>query len=219
MNEQVISAVREETRSLLESQLSNLAQRLFEAGKKADQQLTAWLTFAALTILLCFGTAETVSIGGLQLRAKAAAAVAYGLSCSFYYRAVLGIAALQVWRRSLRDRRQLRFPTLLQFAKEQGRDLEEEMVQDVNAFVSEYPGYLASSVLVKDEALKKGNLTGKYIAVVHKLIIVIFSLSPYALAACLLYATWFSWWYVAVAVLGVMVTLSANVIMQGDSTS
>jgi hypothetical protein len=88
----------------LDSQLSNLAQRLFEVGKKADQQLTAWLTFAALTILLCFGAPETVSIGGLQLTAIVAAAVTYGLSCAFYYRAVLSMAALQIMTSAVKRR-------------------------------------------------------------------------------------------------------------------
>jgi hypothetical protein len=161
MNEQLNSAVQEQAKSLLDIQLSNLSQRLFEVGKKADQQLTAWLTFAALTILLCFGAAETVSIGGLQLRATVAAAVTYGLACAFYYRAVLSMAALQIWRESLRERRKLRFSTLLQFAKEQGPEVEMDTNRDVNGFVSEYPGYLACSVLVKDEGLKRSNLFGQ----------------------------------------------------------
>ena len=214
MNEQLSSAVQEEAKSLLDSQLSNLSQRLFEVGKKADQQLTAWLTFAALTILLCFGAAETVSISGLQLRTTVAAAVTYGLACAFYYRAVLSMAALQIWRESLRERRKLRFSTLLQFAKEQGPEVEMDTNRDVNGFVSEYPGYLACSVLIKDEGLKRSNLFGKYISLVHKFIILSFTISPYGLVACLLYASWFSWWSIGIAVLGVMITLSANVVTQ-----
>ena len=193
MDEQFGSAVQEQAISLLDTHLSNLSQRLFEVGKKADQQLTAWLTFVALTILLCFGAAETVSLAGLQLRATVAAAVTYGLACVFYYRAVLSMAALQIWRESLRERRKLRFATLLQFAKQQGPEVERDTNLDINGFVSEYPGYLASSVLVKDEALKRGNLSGKYIVLVHKFVILSFTVSPYALVACLLYATWFSW--------------------------
>jgi hypothetical protein len=217
MDEQFGSAVQEQAISLLDTHLSNLSQRLFEVGKKADQQLTAWLTFVALTILLCFGAAATVSLAGLQLRAAVAAAVTYGLACAFYYRAVLSMAALQIWRESLRERRKLRFATLLQFAQQQGPEVERDTNLDINGFVSEYPGYLASSVLVKDEALKRGNLSGKYIALAHKFIILSFTVSPYALTACLLYTTWFSWWYIAVALLGVMMTLSANAIIQQNT--
>jgi len=214
VSDQLISALQEQTQSLLDSQLGNLSQRLFEVGKKADQQLTAWLTFASATILLCFGATETVSIGGLQLTTTVAAAVTYGLSCAFHYRTVLSMAALQIWRDSLRERRMLRFSTLLRIAKEQGPEVEKDTIRDINGFVSEYPGYLACSVLVKDQALKGSNLFGKYIALMHKLIILSFTVSPYALAACLLYVSWLSWWYVGIAMLGVMITLSANAVMQ-----
>jgi hypothetical protein len=217
VNQQINVLVQDQANSLLDSQLSNLSQRLFEVGKKADQQLTAWLTFAALTILLCFGTSETVSIGGLQLRATVAAAVTYGLSCAFYYRAVLSMAALRIWRESLRERRKLRYAVLLEVAKHQGEDVERATIQDVNGFVSEYPGYLACSVLVKDEALRRNNFLGKYVSFVHKFIILTFAVSPYFLAACLLHASWFSWWYIGIVVLGVMITLSANAIMQQDA--
>jgi hypothetical protein len=124
------------------------------------------------------------------------------------------MAALQIWRESLRERRKLRFSTLLQFAKEQGPEVEMDTNRDVNGFVSEYPGYLACSVLIKDEGLKRSNLFGKYISLVHKFIILSFTISPYGLVACLLYASWFSWWSIGIAVLGVMITLSANVVTQ-----
>ncbi len=38
-----------QAKDLLQEQLSNLSARLFELGKKADQQLTTWMAFAALT--------------------------------------------------------------------------------------------------------------------------------------------------------------------------
>ncbi len=219
MEEQLSSALQEQAKLLLDSHLTNLSQRLFEVGKRADQQLTAWLTFASLTILFCFGVAEKAAIGSLQLEAKVAAAVTYGLACAFYYRAVLSIAALQIWRESLRERRSQRFSTLLQFAKEQGPEVQMDTNRDVNGFVSEYPGYLACSALVKDERLKRSNPFGKYISFVHKFIVLSFTISPYGLVACLLYASWFSWWYIGIGVLGVMTTLSANVVMQQQTNA
>ena len=213
MNERLESALQEQATLLLDAQLKNLSERLFEVGKKMDEQLTAWLTFSALTIVLCFGVTEVVSIAGLQLRATVSAAVTYVLACAFYYRVVLSTTALEIWRESLRGRRKLRFKLLLEIAKQQGPEVEREMLQDVNGFVSEYPGYLASSALIKDEALRKGGPRGKYIVLVYKLVILIFSLSPYVLAACLLYASRFSRWYVGVALFGIMITLSANAVL------
>lgn len=129
---------------------------------------------------------------------------------------MLGIGALQIWRESLRERRRLRFATLLQAAKQQGPEVEADTNKDVNGFVSEYPGHVASSVLVKDEAMKKGDVGGKYVAFVHRFLIFVFAISPYALAFSVLYATWLSWWYVGVALLGMMITLSANAVLQRD---
>ena len=212
-----MSAARAEVALLLDTQLKNLSERLFEAGRKADQQITAWLTFTALTVLLCFGGADAVSLGGLELKATVAAAVTYGLACIFYYRAVLGMGALQVWRESIRERRRLRFATLLLVAKHQGPDAESDTNKDVSGFVSEYPGYVASSVLVKDEAMKKGGIRGRYIALVHRFLILVFAVSPYVLAASVLYKTWLSAWYVGVVLVGVMITLSANAVLHQDT--
>ncbi|NBA98419.1 hypothetical protein [Pseudomonas sp. R5(2019)] len=227
VNEQVSSAIREEAQLLLDSHLNNLSERLFEGGKRADQQITAWITFSSLTILLCFSAADAVSVGGLELKSTAAATVTYVLSCAFYYRVVLSTISLGIWREALRERRKLRFATLLQVAEQlqneqQHSNVARDTIQDLNAFVPEYPGYLASSVLVKDEALKRNNRLGKYVSFVHKLVIGIFALSPYALAASLLYVSWFSWWYVGAVTLGVSVTLSANAILyvqQNSATS
>jgi hypothetical protein len=213
MDRELSLVLKEETKTLLDSQLSNLSNRMFEAGKVADQQLTAWLTFGALTILLCFGVSETVSIGGLQLKALVAAAVTFILSCAFYYRANLSMAALQRWRELLRERRRLRFATLIETAKIEGAEVLGETMKDVNAFVSEYPGYLACSVLIKEEAKQKGGALGAFVASIHYFIIGIFSVSPYILAFALVYRSRYSIIYLVIVALGLMVTLSANAIM------
>jgi hypothetical protein len=177
----------------------------------------AWLTFAALTILLCFGATDTVSLGGLDLTAKVAAAVAFALSCAYYYRAVLSMAVLQVWREALRERRRLRFGTLLQLAKGQGQEVEKETLRDINGFVAEYPGYLACSVLVKDEAQKRGGVSGTLVPIVHKGIILMFSIAPYLLAGALSHRSQYSITFLAIAFLGIAVCLTANIIVRlGD---
>ena len=203
----------EEFQPLLDSHLSNLSNRLFEAGKIADKQLTAWLTFTALTILLCFGVSETVSIAGLQLKALVAAAVTFILSCAYYYRANLSAAALLRWREALRERRTLKFATLIEAAKKEEKGFFEETMENVNGFVSEYPGYLACSALLKQEAKQKGGALGTFVAGIHYAIIGIFSISPYILAFVLIYRSQYAVIYIVIVALGLMVTLSANAIM------
>jgi hypothetical protein len=214
MDEEIKSTIQDEFKTVLDSQLSNLSERLFEVGRRADQQLTAWLMFASLTILLCFGVADAVSLGGIRLQATVASAVTYGLSCAFYYRAVLSMAALETWRESLRERRNLRFATLIGYAEKQGPETLEETIKDVNAFVSEYPGYLACSVLVKHEAEDKGGVSGAFIATIHKSIILVFTLAPYILAFALIYRSQYSLVYIVIAGLGLAVCFSANVIIR-----
>lgn len=212
-NEQLSSEVQEQAKLLLDTHLSNLGQRLFEVGKRADQQLTAWLTFAALTVALCFGVTGKVSLGGLELTPVVAAAVTYVLSCAFYYRAVLSMRALGLWRKSLKERRTLRFGALLGLAKGQGPEVEKSALLDVTGGISEYPGYLACSVLIKEEAKKQGRVSSTLIQIVHKGIIAVFTTSTYLLAGALLYRSGFVATYVVVALLGIAVCLAANLIV------
>jgi hypothetical protein len=204
--------VSAQARDLAQEQLSNLSARLFEVGKKADQQLTTWLVFTALTPLILFGASANTAIGGVNLDPLVAGAATYVLSCAFYYRANLTSAALGYWRSFLKQQRRERFALFYQVARNSSLG-EEQLERELDAYVSEYPGYVACSVLVKDAALKKGTPSGKYIVLVHKLVIFCFGIAPYALAASLLYVSWFSWWFLATTVFGLVITLSGNVIM------
>ncbi len=208
--------MQEQVQLLLDTHLGNLSQRLFEIGKKADQQITAWLAFAALTVLLSVGVTDAISIGGLTLKAEIAAAVTFGLACAFYYRAVLSMAALGIWREAVWERRGLRFATFLEVARQLGSESEQAAQRDIRGFVPEYPGYLACSVLIKAAAQEQKDLSGKYIVSVHNLIVAVFASSPYLIGGCLIYSTWLSWWMVGVVGLGLAVTLSANVIIRRD---
>jgi hypothetical protein len=210
--------VIEQAKDLSQEQLSNLAERLFEGGKRADQHLTAWMTLAALTPLVLFGASDDPTIGGVKLDPLSAGAVTYILSCAFYYRAILSIKALEYIRSYLKLQRRERYPVLYQLGQN-GSVGEEQVEREFNAYISEYPGYIASGVLVKNEALKNGTLSAKYVSFVHNLIILSFGISPYALAACLLYASRLSWLYIGIAVFGLIVTLSGNVVLgQNDIT-
>jgi GNAT superfamily N-acetyltransferase len=208
--------VAAQAKDLAQEQLNNLSARLFEVGKKADQQLTTWLVFAALTPLILFGASEDTTVGGVNLDPLVAGAATYILSCAFYYRANLSSAALGHWRRLLKRQRRERFALFYQVARNSYPD-DEQLERELDAFIAEYPGYLACSVLVKDAARREGTLSGKYIGLVHNLVILGYVLAPYALAAGLLYASWFSWWLLATTVVGLMITVSGNVIMQHDA--
>jgi hypothetical protein len=208
--------VAAQAKDLLQEQLTNLSARLFEVGKRADQQLTTWVAFAALCPLVLFGASDDTSVGDVKLDPLVAGAAIYVVSCVFYYRAILSIGALGHWRSFLKKHRRERFAVFYQVARN-SQVGEEQIERELDTCVSEYPGYVACSALVKEEALGKGALSGKYISAVHKLIIFGFVISPYALAASLLYATWFSWWYIGAAALGLIITLSGNVVLgQGD---
>jgi hypothetical protein len=209
-----------QAKDLLQEQLSNLSARLFEAGKRGDQQLTTWMIFTALTPLILFGASGNPRIGGVELNPLLAGAVTYILSCVFYYRAILSNTALGYWRSFLRQHRRERFAVFYQVARNiSAGEHQRQIERELDGYVSEYPGYIACSVLVKDEALKKKRLFGKYITFVYKFIILVFTVSPYALAVCLLYTSWFSWWYIGTTVFGLIITISGNVILQqqGDS--
>jgi len=205
-----------QAKDLLQEQLSNLSVRLFEVGKKADQQLTTWITFAALTILILFGTSEGIAIGGVKLDPLLAGAVTYILSCIFYYRTILSTTALDYWRRFLKQQRRERFALIYKVVTS-SKEQEELADREFDLFVSEYPGYIACSVLVKTEAQKKGTLSGKYITFLYKLIMLSFGISPYLLAACLLYKSWFSWRYIGITIFGLIITLSSNLVLKQDA--
>jgi len=211
--ERVQEELASQAKDLLQEQLSNLSTRLFEAGKKADQQLTVWIAFAALTPLILFGASEDTTVGGVKLNPVVAGAVTYLLSCAYYYRAVLTNKAAIYWRNLLKRQRRDRFFALYETLRESpaGGD---KIEREFDAYRAEYPGYLACSVLVKDLALKKGTLSGKYVALVHRFVILVFGVSPYVLAACLLYASWLSWWYVVIAAVGLFITLSGNAVLR-----
>lgn len=73
-------AVRADSLALLDEQVANLSERVFELGRAADRQLFLWLTFAALTVLFGFGLTERSTVAGLELDVDVATIVAYGLS-------------------------------------------------------------------------------------------------------------------------------------------
>ena len=101
--------VSAQAKDLLQEQLTYLSARLFEVGKKADQQLTTWMVFAALCPLVLFGAFDSTSVGGVKLDPLLAGATIYIVSCVFYYRAILSISALEHWRSFLKQHRRERF--------------------------------------------------------------------------------------------------------------
>jgi len=215
MDEEIRSEIKEQTKTLLlDSQLNYLAERLFETGKRVDAMLTAWLTFTALTLLLCFGVINAVSIGGLQLRAMVAASVTFGLTCAYYYRLALGVTALSFWREALREKRRERFDILIQLAKKEGTESEEKTTNEIISFIGEYPGYIACSVLIKNEARKTKEASGIVISIVHYAIIYAYSLSPYMLGFTLIHRSQYSPTQIVIAVLGLIICLSANLILR-----
>ena len=203
-------AVLADARTLLDTQLSNLSQRVFEVGKQADRQLTLWLSFAALTLLLTFGVTEKASFGGIEVKTTVGAAVAFVLSCIFYYRAALSMAALEVWRASLRERRALRFGVLLTVAAQKGPEVLSATRSDINGFISEFPGYVACSVLLKDQARRRGGKLASFVRGVHYAALIGFLLAPYGLAVAIFVHAGYAPGVIAALVLGLVFTLSGN---------
>ena len=109
--------------ALLDEQVGNLSERVFELGRAADRQLFLWLTFAALTVLFGFGLTKRSTVGGIELDTDVATIVAYGLSCLVYVRYSLSTAALGLWREALKEQRELRYELLLQVAGQQGPEV------------------------------------------------------------------------------------------------
>jgi len=204
-------AIEDETQ-LFQQQLDNLSERLYEAGRKADKHLSVWATFSALTVLIFFGVELKASLFGVNLDRNVAGAVAYALACVYYYRSTISDAALGYWRDMYRRIRRKRFHHYDAFAQDRA-EYADEISRNFAEAVSEYPGYVASSVLIKDEAKKHGGAAAKLIVFVHTLIIVIRSIAPYALAMIVLYSTWFNLFYVFIALLGLIVCITANVVL------
>jgi hypothetical protein len=193
------------TKALLDAQLAALSERLFEAGKRADAQLTAWASFCAVTVLLLTGTGIAVPILGVTLSAMVAAAVAFAASCVFYYRSCLGFATVGRLRFVLRERRSIRFLPLavpLPPSQTKAEDVAEDVLAELDRFVPEYPGFVFCSVLMKDEARRLAGRAARSVAVAHYASVMLFLATPWLLAAALLIRATFAAEYVIVTVLG-----------------
>jgi hypothetical protein len=186
------------TKALLDAQLAALSERLFEAGKRADAQLTAWASFCAVTVLLLTGTGIAVPILGVTLSAMVAAAVAFAASCVFYYRSCLGFATVGRLRFVLRERRSIRFLPLAGPSQTKAEDV----LAELDRFVPEYPGFVFCSVLMKDEARRLAGRAARSVAVAHYASVMLFLATPWLLAAALLIRATFAAEYVIVTVLG-----------------
>ncbi len=206
-------AVRADSLALLDEQVGNLSERVFELGRGADRQLFLWLTFAALTVLFGFGLTQRSTVGGIELDTDVATIVAYGLSCLMYLRYSLSTAALELWREALKDRREVRYELLLQVAGQQGADVLEVTRRDIRGQIREYPGYMAASVLLKDEASRHETPAARYLWALYHVIFAARLLAPYALAALVLAAIGLTAAGVAAVVAGVALTLSGNALV------
>jgi len=198
------AAVRADQLALLDEQVANLSERVFELGRSADRQLAVWLGFAALTVLFAFGLTEQAAVAGLELDTNVATALAYGLSCLVYYRHAVTDAALGLWRSALRERRRLRYGLLLETGG--------ATVDDVSVLIREYPGYVAASVVLKDEAAAYGNAAARYVRCLHYAVIAGRLLAPYGLAAVVLVSLELTPAAIAVVVAGIALTLSGNAV-------
>jgi hypothetical protein len=213
-NDTLLRQVQDDARALLDDQLANLSQRIFEVGRQADRQLTVWLTFTALTLLFALGMTEGASLAGLQLRPEVAAAITFLLACVYYYRARLSGAALEIWRETLRERRGQRFGMLLNLAAGQGPETLAATRADLRGFIPEFPGYLACMVLIKDEARRGEGSLRPYVQALHIVPLTLFLLAPYLLAAVVLSAGGFSLPVVVAVALGLTLTLSGNLLLR-----
>ena len=206
-------AVRADSLALLDEQVGNLSERVFELGRGADRQLFLWLTFAALTVLFGFGLTQRSTVGGLELDTDVATIVAYGLSCLVYLRHALAAAALDLWREALKERRETRYGLLLQVAAQQSPEDRDDTLRDIRGLIREYPGYTATTVLLKDEASRHDTAAARYLWVLYHVIFAARLLAPYALAALVLVAVGLTPAGVAAVVVGVALTLSGNALV------
>jgi hypothetical protein len=202
--------VRAQAIALLDAQIDVLSDRLFEAGKNADQHLTGWATLTSLAALLLVGAAGEISIGGLQLSAMVAASVCFIGSCAFYYRACLGFAAIATWRGALRERRLQRFAPILALGAPDRPSDQAALLSELNAYVPEYPGFVASSVLLRDEARKVRGWAARIVVVAHYLAVALFVGAHWLLALGLLIRTGAGAGYVVVVLLGLTFALAGN---------
>ena len=208
------SIIQEQGRTLLDRQLNNLSERLFETGKRVDAMLTTWLTLTALTILICFGVIDTVSIGGLELKSLVAATVTFSLTCAYYYRIAIGISTLGFWRNELRNKRRERFRVAARYIIEGIKTPEHKIDEFVISGINEYPGYIASSVRIKNESKESKNWVSRIlIPFIYYTVIFMYSLSPYILGFALIHRAQYSLSYIPVVVIGLIICLSANAII------
>jgi hypothetical protein len=205
--------VRADSLALLDEQLANLSERVFELGRSADRQLFLWLTFAALTVLFGFGLTERASVAGLELDPDVATIIAYGLSCIVYARHALSTAALGVWREMLKELRETRYKLMLELAEQHGPEPLEATRREIRGLIREYPGYLAMSVVLKDEAARHDTPAARYLWWLYHALFAVRLLAPYALAAVALAAVGITPAAVAVVVSGIAVTLTGNALV------
>jgi hypothetical protein len=167
--------------------LHNLSARVLELGRQQDQHMNRWLTFSALTVLLALGVTAESEIVGIKIKPDVGAAIAYILSCAFYYRAHLSGAALSIWKEALRNQRLRESPRSVVGSDVSGPTAFSQTSPDVYGDISEFPGYIASCVMIKAEADRNGGLLWIYISFLYYRTIAGFISLPCTLAAVVWY--------------------------------
>ena len=113
-------------------------------------------------MLFGFGLTQRATVAGIELDTDVATIVAYGLSCLVYLRTAHAPRRSSSGAKPSRSRREVRYELLLQVAGQQGADVLEVTRRDISGQIREYPGYMAASVLLKDEASRHETPAARY---------------------------------------------------------
>jgi hypothetical protein len=113
----------------------------------------------------------------------------------------------------LKELRETRYKLMLELAEQHGPEPLEATRREIRGLIREYPGYLAMSVVLKDEAARHDTPAARYLWWLYHALFAVRLLAPYALAAVALAAVGITPAAVAVVVSGIAVTLTGNALV------